>query len=54
MSRISPQDTLEEKQPMPIVRFRAAMVNASNYVYFFGGRDLDDGLVSLEYAVKTP
>eukprot|EP00904_Undaria_pinnatifida_P009997 jgi/Undpi1/6127/HiC_scaffold_20.g08612.m1 len=37
-------DRFEEKQAMPTERFRAAAVNVSEYVYLFGGRDLNGSL----------
>lgn len=40
------KDRFEEKQAMPTERFRAAAVNVSEYVYLFGGRDLNGSLVS--------
>ena len=43
------QDRFEESQVMPTERFRAAAVNASEYVYLFGGRDLNGSLVSVVF-----
>lgn len=41
-----PQDRFDETESMPTERFRAAAVNVSEFVYLFGGRDINGTLVS--------